>query len=223
MSKIHSELSSKLKTVSHFIGKAKFVLHPYGGMYLEDKAMLFISDTHFGKVTHFRKSGIAVPMEAIQENWKRLDSMISHFKCKQVIFLGDLFHSEVNVEWDHFASLLNVYSDIDFCLVRGNHDILDAYRYADAGIEVVEHLVVDDIHFSHHPEEVEGKYNIHGHIHPGVLMRGKGMGSRKLRCFYFGKNVAIMPAFGSFTGSMRVEVKKGDAVFVLVEDQVISV
>ncbi len=222
MSYRNSEIQSELILAKHSIGPVEFLLHPYGGMYWEKYATLFVSDAHFGKVMHFRKNGIAVPTAAIDENWEKLDAMIQRFTCKKVVFLGDLFHSDENIEWDHFISLINVYSGIEFQLVRGNHDILDEEKYALAGINVVESLEIEDFYFSHHPEDVKEKYNIHGHIHPGVLLRGKGMASKKLACFYFSEKRGIMPAFGSFTGTMRVEVKEGDAVFILLDDRVIS-
>lgn len=222
MSDIPSDLSSKIVTEQHIIGDQECILHPYGGMYLSSEKILVVSDTHFGKVMHFRKNGIAVPMGAIGENWEKLDSLIRYFQCQKVVFLGDLFHSEENIEWDHFKSLLNVYSDIRFVLVRGNHDILERDRYIDAGIEVVESLGIGELYFSHHPE-VSDKYNIHGHIHPAVMMRAKGIGRKKISCFYFGLEKGVMPAFGSFTGTMKVDVKKEDDVYIIVGEKVISV
>ena len=222
MSETHSELSSKIVTEKHVIGDHSFILHPYGGMYWEHHKILIVSDTHFGKVMHFRKNGIAVPMGAIGENWEKLDSMIRFFHCKKIIFLGDLFHSEENIEWDHFKSLLNVYSGIDFVLVRGNHDILEMDRYIDAGIEIVESLHKDGLLFSHHPVD-SSYYVIHGHIHPAVVMQGKGLGKKKISCFYFCEKYGILPAFGSFTGTMRVEVNKQDDVYLIVGQKVISV
>lgn len=210
-------------TQRHYVQTEEFILHPFGGMYWEKRKILFISDTHFGKVMHFRKSGIAVPKGAINENWVKLDQLITFFRCKEVVILGDLFHSEYNVEWELFSSLMNTYDSIRFSLVLGNHDILEAELYTKAGIDVYETLLYGDLLFSHHPMEVAGKYNIHGHIHPAVLMGGKGMGKTKVPCFFFGAEYGIMPAFGAFTGTARVPVSKEDSVYVLVGDQVISV
>ncbi len=223
MTKKSVESHTSYETVKHIQGNAEFILHPLGGMFWEEYHTLFISDTHFGKVTHFRKSGIAVPTGAIDENWDRLHNIIQSFPCKEVVFLGDLFHSESNQEWDLFEAFIQAHNGIQFTLVIGNHDILPEKQYKNAGITLLDFLQIDHIHFSHHPESLPEKYNIHGHVHPGVLMKGKGLGSKKIRCFFFGKEYGILPAFGSFTGSMRVPVKKGDAVYLLVDKKVIPI
>ena len=59
-----------------------------------------IADLHFGKVNHFRKSGIAVPVQANMKNASLLIDAIDLLKPDRVIFLGDLFHSAYNQEWE---------------------------------------------------------------------------------------------------------------------------
>jgi uncharacterized protein len=45
----------------------------------------------------------------------------------------------------------------------------------------------------------------------------------RLPCFWFGKYVAVLPAFGSFTGTYTVLPKQGDRVFVVADTAVIEV
>ena len=59
---------------------------------------------HLGKVAHFRKHGMAVPNQAIFENFTRLNEVVAIFKPETIIFLGDLFHSKMNKEWELFAN-----------------------------------------------------------------------------------------------------------------------
>lgn len=197
-------------------------LHPFGSMYWEAEKCLFVSDTHFGKVSHFRKNGIAVPSRAIQQNWDRLTSLIDHYKPKELVFLGDLFHSTHNKEWETFQAVSDTFYDVELLLIEGNHDILNPQLYFNANIQLKETLVRGPFLFSHHPVETLKHFNIHGHIHPAVRLRGKGRQNMKLPCFYFGERYGIMPAFGNFTGTAIIPIKEGDQVFGLTENSVLK-
>ena len=147
---------------------------------------------------------------------------------REVLFLGDLFHSDYNKDWEVFGELIALYPDLRFQLVSGNHDILDKKHYERLGIIVhSQQLRLEPFIFTHEPleeESIESKlYNLAGHIHPGVRLRGKGRQSHRSACFFFGKKSGILPAFGSFTGLHTLEVKAGDQVFVIVENKVIPV
>jgi metallophosphoesterase superfamily enzyme len=72
-------------------------------------------------------------------------------------------------------------------------------------------------------EEAQDLYNLSGHLHPGVNMRGKARQSVTLPCFYFGENMGLLPAFGTFTGLARIYPKKNDKVFVIVEEKIIEI
>ena len=42
-----------------------------------------------------------------------------------------------------------------------------------------------------------------------------------LPCFYFGRDYALLPAFGEFTGTAVVRPRAGEGVFVLAGDEVV--
>jgi len=65
---------------------------------------LIISDLHFGKTGHFRKSGIAVPQGVYKEDLQRLVSQIQYFQPSQLIIVGDFFHSQLNKELELLAN-----------------------------------------------------------------------------------------------------------------------
>ena len=44
--------------------------------------------------------------------------------------------------------------------------------------------------------------------------------STRLPCFHFGAQVGVLPAFGAFTGSHRVQAAPGDRVYVVQGDVV---
>lgn len=210
----------------HEIKGQHFWLHPFRAVYWEEECALLIADLHLGKAQHFRRSGIAVPESVGQENWDRLISLLWDFQPKRVLFLGDLFHSEYNTDWEELISFTQQFEQISFELVEGNHDILSPDAYRAARLQVHEEpYPVGKFLLSHHPMEKvpEGYYNLAGHIHPGVLLEGKGRQRMRLSCFWFGKSQALMPAFGAFTGTAVVKPEAGDHVFVLAEERVVQV
>ncbi|SHG72388.1 ligase-associated DNA damage response endonuclease PdeM [Flagellimonas flava] len=209
-------------TQSIHIKNQTFVLHPCGGMFWEEKSMLLISDVHLGKVAHFRKFGAAVPRKAIHKNYVLLDSIVSHFNPFQICFLGDLFHSSLNKEWELFQNWV-AKTPAEIVLVSGNHDIISPLKFEKLGISVFEELIIEDFLLTHHPEERQGFFNFCGHIHPAIRLRGFGRQNLRLSCFFKSKNQLIFPAFGKFTGTHTLQPKKGDEVYAIVEDEVVQV
>lgn len=217
--------SSMQSKIIHIKGQT-FHLHPLKAIFWEEQLSLLIADLHLGKAAHFRKNGIPVPQGVSDANWDKLIGLLLDFKPKRVLFLGDLFHSIYNTEWEELVQLIQQFEDISFELVQGNHDILDHEFYNAAKLRVIqEPYLMDPFLLSHHPMKniPEGAYNLAGHIHPAVRLKGFGRQSVRLACFYFGENQGILPAFGTFTGMATLEIAKGEKVFVIAEDQVIEV
>lgn len=137
-------------------------------------------------------------------------------------FLGDLFHSTHNSEWDLFVNwCTNCTSEI--LLIAGNHDIIVSSHYEKLGITVVDLLKIDTFLLTHHPTEVEGLFNFSGHIHPGVILRGLGRNSLKLPCFFQRKYQIILPAFGSFTGLGILKPQEEDLIYAMTTDEIILI
>lgn len=203
------------------IQNQNFILHPSGTLFWQDRSVLLISDVHLGKVSHFRKFGAAVPQNVVQKNFELMDEALEYFNPKVICFLGDLFHSSLNKEWNFFEKWIAKKS-MEIILVAGNHDIISPLKYEDLGIKVVSEVEWDDFLFTHHPEERNGFFNFSGHIHPAVRLRGKGRQSLRLACFFKSDRQLILPAFGLFTGTFVLEPKKTDEVFAIVEDEIMK-
>ncbi|MFO8145855.1 MAG: ligase-associated DNA damage response endonuclease PdeM [Bacteroidota bacterium] len=197
-------------------------LHPSGAMFWNEEQMLLISDVHLGKISHFRKYGSAVPQNGIAENFERLSQVVDHFQPEKICFLGDLFHSSLNLEWDLFENWMQDIS-AEVMLVVGNHDIISELKYEALEIEVYSELILENLLLTHHPETRENYFNLCGHLHPGYKLNGAGRQQVKLRCFYKSGEQLILPAFGEFTGNYWITPNVGDQVFVITKKEVILV
>ncbi len=208
----------------HLCGE-ELELLPQKAIFWPAQNCLLIADVHFGKVNHFRKSGIGIPHDAGLQNEIALAELFELVEAERVIFLGDLFHSVYNDSWEKFGQLMNTYPSIKFELIRGNHDILQDQQYEKFNLTVFEELILGPFLLTHEPieeENVKG-YNLAGHIHPGVALSGKGKQYTKVACFYFGVYGGILPAFGKFTGTAKMKIKKKDRVFVVADGEVLEV
>jgi len=199
-----------------------FQLVSNGVAYWEQEQTLLIADVHLGKISHFRKYGSAVPQSAIAVNFEKLNSATNQFTPKKVIFLGDLFHSAKNIEWNLFEDWLTTQT-AEVILIAGNHDIISPLHYEALGVKIFQELQIDKFRLTHHPEEQENTFNICGHIHPGYRLMGLAKQHLKLKCFFRKPNQLILPAFGEFTGVFLMKPTTNDQVYVCTNAEVIQV
>lgn len=132
-----------------------FVLFADKALYCADTGSLCITDVHLGKAGHFRQAGVALPGGHNAKDLKRLTKLITRFKpeLQRVIFLGDIFHSRHNSEWDAFCSWRQQFQSLPMLLVEGNHDILTPYEYSRAGLQVLpEGSMLGNLELRHHPK-----------------------------------------------------------------------
>jgi len=195
-------------------------------LYWPSTKTIIISDLHVGKVMHFRKNGIAVPSAAIKKNIENLFNAFSKVDVETCIFLGDLYHSVENSEteffWDNLASI----EDVKFHLVKGNHDVHSDRYFEKKGLSVHQSLKKGPFLMTHEPLEKkqDDYYNLSGHIHPAVKLRGRGKSYLRLPCFYFNQWQGILPSFGVFTGCYTITPEENDQVFaVLGEEGILKV
>lgn len=196
-------------------------------VFWEEAKTLIVSDIHLGKAGHFRKAGIPIPKNVHQQDFIILNKLIVETSAETIIFLGDLFHSEINEEWHEFESWLGQHGTIRKILVKGNHDILPDSLYTSGNMEVYENIfTMTPFIFSHIPlnigEGYEGLYNLAGHIHPAVKLQGKGRQAISLPCYYFGRHGGLLPAFGQFTGKANIKINVEDKIFLITQESVFS-
>jgi len=197
-------------------------LLPDKAIWWKERKLLFISDVHFGKVDHFRKNGLPIPSSAGVDNYVRLSRLIERHQPNSILFLGDLFHSSSNMDWEVCKTFFAGYPNITLELVIGNHDLIPVYELKQVFDQVHETPIqLGPYLLSHEPESPSDLYNICGHIHPAHRLKVKGRPSLRLPCFYFDDNRCILPAFGSFTGMHTLSRQKGDHVYVVADGEVI--
>ena len=213
--------------LTHHLLDQTIYLLPEKAMFWEEQGTLIIADVHLGKSGHFRKNGIAVPHAVNDQNLNKLSKLVHIWKPHTIIFLGDLFHSQFNDEWNAFKQWRIENENIEIILTIGNHDILIEEAYTDLGIKVTDVHHSAPFSFIHDLDEVNKDsthgFLISGHIHPSIKLKGKGRQSITVPCFRFAETYAVLPAFGHFTGTHRIESTIKDQVFGVVDSEIIPI
>jgi len=216
--------------IEHIIDEELLWLSADRTIFWENQNALIVSDLHFGKTGHFRKSGIAVPAAIYKEDLQRLFNSIFYFKAKRLIVVGDMFHSVANKELNLFLKWRNDIENVTINLIKGNHDILKPQWYVDANICVHEqYLLMNHFAFVHDMDTpishtlTKVPYVFSGHIHPGIVIKGMSRQRLQFPCFWFGLHYAILPAFSRFTGTMPLKRISTDTIFAIVNQQIVKV
>jgi len=200
-------------------------LLPEKAVWISEWQVLLIADLHFGKASHFRKSGIPISEKVHDQDYQVLTSLVLKYSPKEVYFLGDLFHSSWNEEWEKLLSFLGLSPTSTFHLVVGNHDILPSEKYQDSRLKVHKHpITLGILLLSHEPiSPPEGFLSICGHIHPGILLKGRAKQRVRIPCFHYSENILLLPSFGNFTGLALIKGQKNDGIWGIAEDRLIPI
>jgi uncharacterized protein len=199
------------------------VLSIYKSIFWKEQECLIVSDLHLGKAGHFRKAGIPISSKIHTEDLDRLDLLLNMYQPKQLVMLGDLFHSDKNNEWEAFSDWRSRYQGLKITLTLGNHDIIETVNYKKINVNVVDELLLAPFFMSHHPTENSNGYNLAGHLHPGISLQGKARQGVRIPCFYFGQKGALLPAFGNFTGYVAISPGQLDKVFAVTPTSIITI
>ncbi|MGB3588982.1 MAG: ligase-associated DNA damage response endonuclease PdeM [Tunicatimonas sp.] len=215
----------------------KLTLLHQRAIFWEEMQFLLLADLHLGKAGHFRKNGSPIPAAVHWQDLVILGELIEKHQPRKVVLLGDLFHSTLNNEWLDFAQWMEQYAPLPFVLVKGNHDMLPEAAYElDQLVVHPEEWIEKPFLLTHkpviEPNNQRGGwkfpkssladselYNLAGHIHPGTTVR-LGLGqSERMPCFFFGPTIGLLPAFGQFTGCVRMNAQPQDQVYGIVSER----
>jgi len=204
------------------------LLLPQKAIYWQQERALIVADVHLGKVGHFRKAGIAVPRDMEQNDLAVLSDLIDEHHPEKILFLGDLFHSDKNADWDWLVLWRSHFPKLEMILIKGNHDIIHERHYIDLNFTVLNELLTGPFLMLHHPlneDELQTApgYVFCGHIHPGVSLSGRARQHITLPCFAFGNQQAVLPSFGKFTGKVAIRDMRTDRIFAVVQNKVMAI
>jgi metallophosphoesterase superfamily enzyme len=115
-------------------------------------------------------------------------------------------------------------NDLNIVLVAGNHDLQAGPPPEEWRIEGVgEPWELPPFICCHRPRPSRDEFVLAGHLHPGFRLSERNRSGLTAVCFYFGARVAVLPAFGNFTGKALINAQKGEQVFVIAGTEVIDV
>ncbi|MEX0653708.1 MAG: ligase-associated DNA damage response endonuclease PdeM [Phycisphaeraceae bacterium] len=195
----------------------RFDLLAQRGVYWVAQRSLIVADVHFGKADHFRQAGVPVPWGTAEANLRRLNAMLDATAADRLIVLGDLFHARTGLSdalLDSLSQWRRQRRGLGIVVVPGNHDAhlheavpqLDLQWVAPVWREA-------GLTFRHDPPATDADQpTLAGHVHPAVRLHAPGRPSLRLPCFCFGETLALLPAFGAFTGMHPIRPRRGDRV-----------
>lgn len=174
---------------------------PSGGLWWEGRRLLCVSDLHLGKSERLaRCGGTLLPPYEARDTLTKLEADIHLTAPEIVVCLGDSFddlEAAHALDDDTITWLATLMAGRRWIWIAGNHD---AGPVEIAGT-YLETLYEPPLIFRH--ISVPGKNGeISGHYHPKARIRTRG-GTLTRRCVLTDGGKAILPAYGTYTGSLR--------------------
>lgn len=174
---------------------------------------LFVADLHLGKGAAFRAGGLPVPTGSTAATLDALTRAVQATDAQRIVVLGDLWHARAGRTVENVEAFALWRQGREMVLVMGNHD-----RHAGGEPDAVEPgMRLGPFVLRHFPDPDAEGYVLCGHVHPGFGLGGRGGESLRLPCFWFGREVGVLPAFGDLTGTAEIRPRSGDRVVVTAE------
>jgi DNA ligase-associated metallophosphoesterase len=202
------------------------VASPSRSLFWPRESTLFVADLHLGKAASFRTLDLPIPGGTTFAALTRLSGALRTSGARRLVLLGDLWHDRHGRTTEVEGKLCQwreEWPDLEILLVTGNHDLKTGRRTEICGIIETDRVLLGPFVCRHHPEPSVDGYVLAGHLHPAVQLTGKANEAIKLPCFWFGPEVAVLPAFGEFTGTAAVVPSASDRVLVVADGLVIEV
>jgi DNA ligase-associated metallophosphoesterase len=201
-------------------------LLPERALWWPRQSTLFITDPHFGKAATFRHAGIPVCESSHQADLLRLSQLLRQTHASHLVILGDFLHARTGNNATTLADLTQwreQHAKLPITLVLGNHD-----RHAGAPAKSLHITTVEGpwqlppFTCRHEPESTDGHFTLAGHLHPAHRLSSSS-GGLTAPCFHLTENLLVLPAFGTFTGTSRIQPKPGDQIYLVGPTEVIRV
>ncbi len=180
----------------------RFVLDAGLGLYWPEQDVLAVSDLHLEKASFLAQFGSAVAPYDTRDTLARLEALVARYRPRSLVLLGDTFHDRrawERLEEAERTHLLELCGGVEVChWVEGNHDP----GLETGNIMFTEEAAIDGIVFRHEPGRA-GLPQVVGHFHPKMTAQARGHRFAG-KCFLVGRDLLVMPAFGSYTGGLDV-------------------
>jgi hypothetical protein len=199
----------------HRIGLAglDFIPDPSGALHAPDFAALVVADLHLEKGSSLARRGVHLPPYDTRQTLAWLSAVIARTRPHLLIFLGDSFHdaeAHARIEAADLAALRALAERQRTIWIAGNHD---PDPPADVAGAAMQEVALGPVMLRHAPRPlIGGEFEIAGHLHPAaaVVQRSRRI---RCRCFVADRRRIVMPAFGSYTGSLDVTEKPFAGLF----------
>jgi DNA ligase-associated metallophosphoesterase len=185
-------------------------------LYWPAQQTLLVADVRLGNGTSLHRAGIALPNDNGNDDLERLQGLIQRYKPRQLVVLGQLVHSGAG---QHSTWVKRVrdwrasHPRIAMRLLEG-----DQPRHYDVnrlGFEVLSGaFALGPFLLCHQPRHDGQTYVLAGRACPGVILR-EGWHHHRLPAFRFGKQIGLLPAFGSFA-SLQIKPMQADEQVVAI-------
>jgi uncharacterized protein len=106
-------------------GGQAFELLPQRAMWWRSASTLLIADPHLGKNAVFSARGVPVPDDVTGDDLGRLTALLSVYRPRRLMVLGDLFHAKESNGGStirRLESWRDRHAEMEVVVVRGNHD-----------------------------------------------------------------------------------------------------
>ena len=213
----------QIVTETIFIENEKFLLTNQRALFWEQESALVLSDLHIGKTAHFRKNGIAIPKNVLKKDLYRLEALINCFAPSNILINGDLIHAGYNSDVEEFCKFKQRFPMINYHLIQGNHDRLTKDIRENLSLDSIQgSLQIRNILLTHEFDNVTDKFQINGHIHPGILLKTP-IKNIKLPCFAVSERQMLLPAYSEFTGLDVVNIPKRSDFYIFTDEIILKV
>lgn len=202
-----------------FIENLPLILTNQRVAFLPSQKALLLSDLHIGKTAHFRKHGIALPKDIFRKDLQRLETVLKYFQAEKIFIVGDLLHAGNNSDVEDFCRWKSSFQSVEFHLVTGNHDKVSADLEEQLCLTSHKKIIkLENFQLIHEFSEDSEKFQIIGHIHPGILVRNR-VKRLRLPCFVKTDRQLLLPAFSEFTGLDTKNTPKNGVFYAFTKDK----
>lgn len=197
-------------------------LYAGGAVLVAGESSLLVADLHLGKDSTFRRSGLAVPSGTNESTLQQVSRLLELTSAKRLVMLGDLIHARSSLSRgvvETFAEFRESHSDVEFSLVRGNHDRVSRFPDAWGLSELPAGSILGELRLHHEPTDRGGQngervLDVAGHLHPSFRLQSRTESLGRLPCFWFRRGCLVLPAIGEFTGTHNIRRGRLDRIWV---------